>query len=75
MIFTVDAEIQREGGAFVMPELYGATLCVHLPDLWETVIVIEKPQDMVLFADVLIIPQEDNKKWTERNPEKIGDKH
>ncbi len=30
---------------------------------------------MVLFADVLIIPQKDNKKWTERNPEKIGDKH
>ena len=30
---------------------------------------------MVLFADVLIIPQKDHKKWTERNPEKIGDKH
>ena len=29
----------------------------------------------MLFADVLIIPQEDNKKWTERDPEKIGDKH
>ncbi len=33
MILTVDAEIQRKGGAFVMPELYGAALCVHLPDL------------------------------------------
>ena len=75
MIFAVDAEIQRKGGAFVMPELYGAALCVHLPDLWEMVIVIEKSQDMVLFADVLIIPQKDNKKWTERDPEKIGDKH
>ena len=32
MIFTVDAEIQRKGGAFVMPELYGAALCVHLPE-------------------------------------------
>ena len=30
---------------------------------------------MVLFADVLLIQQKDNKKWTERNPEKIGDKH
>ena len=30
---------------------------------------------MVLFADVLIISQKDNKKWTERDPEKIGDKH
>ena len=75
MIFTVDAEILRKGDAFVMPELYGAALCVHLPDLWETVIVIEKSQDMVLFADVLSFPQKDNKKWTERNPEKIGDKH
>ena len=28
MIFTVDAEIQRKGGAFVMPELYGAALSV-----------------------------------------------
>ena len=73
MIFAVDAEIQRKGDAFVMPELYGAALCVHLPDLWKTVIVIEKSQDMVLFADVLIIPQKDNKKWTERDPEKIGD--
>ena len=33
MILTVDAEIQRKGDAFVMPELYGAALCVHLPDL------------------------------------------
>ena len=33
MIFTVDAEILRKGDAFVMPELYGAALCVHLPDL------------------------------------------
>ena len=33
MIFTVDAEILRKGGTFVMPELYGAALCVHLPDL------------------------------------------
>ena len=30
---------------------------------------------MVLFADVLSFPQKDNKKWTERDPEKIGDKH
>ena len=30
---------------------------------------------MVFFADVLIFPQKDNIKWTERNPEKIGDKH
>lgn len=41
MIFTVDAEIQRREGAFVMPELYGAVLWVHLPDLCKTVIVIE----------------------------------
>ena len=75
MIFTVDAEIQRKGDAFVMPELYGAALCVHLRDFRKIVIVIEKSQDMVLFADVLLIPQKDNKKWTERNPEKIGDKH
>ena len=75
MILTVDAEIQRKGGAFVMPELYGSALCVHLPDLWKTVIVIEKPQDMVLFFFFLLIPQKDNKKWTERNPEKIGDKY
>ena len=33
MIFTADAEILRKGDAFVMPELYGAVLCVHLPDL------------------------------------------
>ena len=50
-----------------MPELYGAALCVHLPDLWKTVIVIEKSQDMVLFADVLIIPQKDNKNLSTNN--------
>ena len=55
------------GDAFVMPELYGAALCVHLPDLWKTVIVIEKSQDMVLFADVLIIPQKDNKNLSTNN--------
>ena len=31
MIFTVDAEIQRKGARFCH-ELYGAALCVHLPD-------------------------------------------
>lgn len=33
MIFTADADFLREGAAFVMPELYGAALSVHLPDL------------------------------------------
>ena len=75
MKLAVNAEILREGAAFVMPGLYGAALCVHLPDYRKPVVIIEKPQDMMFFVDVLTIPQKDNKKRTERDPEKIGDKH
>ena len=71
----VDADFLREGAAFVMPVLYGKALCVHLRDFRKVVIVTEKPQDMMLFVEDLMILQKDNKKRTERNTEKVGDKH
>ena len=60
----VDADFLREGAAFVMPVLYGKALCVHLRDFRKVVIVTEKPQDMMLFVEDLMILQKDNKKRT-----------